>query len=119
MAEVTGAAVLSALSGSTTVSTPLGDAAVAASQTLSGGPVIGVGTQNVDALLASYSFRLPVAAPVKAPYVPAAAALVFSADAAAAGKYSIRASAPGKLPQDKPADISTGVDLMLNFSFTP
>ncbi|HSV44520.1 MAG TPA: hypothetical protein VLJ58_01910, partial [Ramlibacter sp.] len=100
-------------------STVLGDATVQATQALTGGPTIDVGAQNVDDLLGSYRFHLPVAAPVKAPFVSAATPLVFTADTAVAAKYSLRASTPGKTPQDKPLTLVTGTNASINFSFTP
>ncbi len=114
MADVTGTVSLSSVSGSTTVATPLADASVRALQPLSGGPTIELGNQPVDSVLGSYSFRLPVAAPVKAPFAPA---LTFAADAAAAGKYTIQAQSPGRAVQQQPANISGGSSVGVNFSY--
>ena len=118
MAEVTGTVVVSSVAGSSTVSTALTDATVRALQPLTGGPVLELGSQAVDSVLGSYRFRLPVAAPLKAAYV-STGPLVFSADTAAAGKYTVQAQAPGRTAQDKPADISTGTSAGANFSYGP
>ncbi|MHB8950713.1 MAG: DUF4382 domain-containing protein [Rhodoferax sp.] len=52
-----------------------------------------------DLILGRYSYALPVNAPLVAPYVAAPGALVFAADAAAAGKYSLNASLTDKADQ--------------------
>jgi hypothetical protein len=116
MADVTGTVTLSSISGTTTVVTPLTDASVRALQPLTGGPTIELDNQPVDSVLGSYSFRLPVAAPVKAPYAPL---LSFAPDAAAAGKYTVQAQAPGRATQEKPANISGGASVGVNFSYGP
>ena len=76
--EVTGASVL---------------ADVRVLQALTGGHTIEIASGPVDALTGAYAYTLPVAAPLVAPYVPAPGTLVFTADAAAAGKYSVQAVA--------------------------
>lgn len=99
-------------------STPLTDATVRASQALTGGPAIERAYQAVNAVDASYLLSLPLAAPVKAPYVVAGGPLVFGApDAAAAGKYSIQASAPGYTTQT--SDVTLTGDTTLNFVLAP
>lgn len=119
MADVTGTVTLSATSGSTTVATPLTDATARASQALTGGPTIELGQQAVDAVLGSYAFRLPVAAPVKAAYVSSTTALTFAPDAAVAGKYTIQVQSPGRATLEKPADISGGTAATVNFGYGP
>ncbi len=116
MADVTGTATVTSSSTSGTVSAVLTDATARALQALTGGPTIEVGSQHVDALLGSYRFQLPVAAPVKAPFV-AGAPLVFAPDPPAAGKYTIQMDSPGRASQAKPADISAGTGLTVNFDF--
>jgi hypothetical protein len=116
MANVTGTVSLSAISGTTTVATPLTDASVRALQPLTGGPTIELGNQPVDSVLGSYSFRLPVAAPVKAPF---AATLSFAPDPAAAGQYTIQAQSPGRANQEKPANISGGTSVGVSFNYGP
>ena len=118
MADVTGTVTLTSISGSTTVSTALTEASARALQDLTGGPTIELGNKPVDAVLGSYSFRLPVAAPVKAPYV-AGSSLTFTADGAVAGKYKIEVQSPGKATLNKPADISSGTSATVNFNYGP
>lgn len=118
MADVTGTVTLTSVSGGGTTSTAITDATVSASQALTGGPAVLIASQVVDPDLGTYRFRLPVGAPVKAAFVSSGAALSFAADAAAAGKYTIRTEAPGRATQDKPADISGG-SVNVNFSYGP
>jgi len=118
MADVTGTVTLTSVSGSSTVSSVLTDASVRALQALTGGPTIELGNQAVDSVLGTYRFRLPVAAPVKAAYA-SGAALTFAADAAVAGKYTIQTQSPGLTTQEKPADISGGAGVTVNFAFGP
>lgn len=117
MADVTGTVSVTTVSGSTTTSIALTDATARALQALTGGPTIELGHQPVDSVLGSYRFRLPVAPPVKAPYV-ASGPLVFAADSAVAGKYTIQMQSPGRATLDKPADI-TGGAATVNFSYGP
>ena len=119
MADVTGTVTLSALSGTTTVATPLTDATARALQALTGGPTIELGHQAVDAVLGSYSFRLPVGAPVKAAFVSATTPLSFLPDAPVAGKYTIQVQSPGRATQEKPASISGGTSASVNFNYGP
>ena len=78
--------------------TPLPEAAVNAQQTLSTGQALDVAWRPVDPVSAAYSLPLPLAAPIAAPYA-ANGQLIFKADAASAGVYSILASAPGYTAQ--------------------
>ena len=117
MANVTGTVSVTSVSGSSTVSTALTDATVRALQPLTGGPDIEVGHQPVDSVLGTYSFRLPSAAPMKAPFVSAGTALSFTADAAAAGKYQIEATAPGRTPQTKPATVTGSTGATVDFAY--
>lgn len=118
MADVTGTVTVSSVSGSTTVSTVLTDASARALQALTGGPTIELGNRPVDSTLGSYAFRLPVAAPVKAPFVSSGTALAFTPDTAAAGKYTIQVTAPGRTAQEKPAVITSG-SATVNFDYGP
>ncbi|MBG9388345.1 DUF4382 domain-containing protein [Caenimonas sp. DR4.4] len=118
MADVTGTVVVSTVSGSSTVSTALTDASVYASQVLTGGPTIAMGSQAVDATAATYRFHLPVAAPVKAAYT-AGGALTFAPDSAVAGKYNMQARAPGRANIDKPADIGGGSSVTVPLAYGP
>jgi hypothetical protein len=106
MAQVAGTVSATSVQGNATVTTVLTDASVRATQALTGGPTIEVAGKAVDAVLGTYALRLPVAAPVKAAY--AAGALSLAPDTAVAGKYTIEATAPGRIALDKPADISAG-----------
>ncbi|MEZ0306909.1 MAG: DUF4382 domain-containing protein, partial [Ramlibacter sp.] len=117
MADVTGTVTSTTVSGSTTTTVNVTDAIASAVQSLTGGPVIALGSQPVDATLATYRFRLPVAAPVKAAY--GATPLAFTADTAVAGKYAIQVQAPGRANQEKPADISGGSAATVNFTYGP
>ncbi len=92
------------------------DATARALQALTGGPTIEVASKPVDGLLASYQFRVPAAAPVKAAYA-AGTALTWTADTAAAGKYTIQIQAPGRAALDKPADVSASAAVTVNFGY--
>ena len=78
--------------------TPLTDAEGNAQQVLSAGQRLDVAWTMVDPSNANYSLTLPLGAPNKAPYV-ASGPLVFTVDAAAAGKYGILGSASGYTSQ--------------------
>jgi hypothetical protein len=119
MADVTGALTLATVSGTTTVSAALTDGSARALQALTGGPTVQLGAQSVDAVLGTYRFHLPVAAPVKAPYVSAATALNFAADAPVAGKFSIELASTARVTQTKAADISGGLGMIVNFNYGP
>ncbi len=119
MADVTGTVTQSSISGSTTVTTVLTEAGARALQALTGGPTIELGNQPVDSVLASYAFHLPVAAPVKAPYVSSGSTLSFAPDAAVAGQYTIQVQSPGRATQEKPASISGGASTSVNFGYGP
>jgi hypothetical protein len=105
MADVTGTVTVTSGGGTTT--TALTDATARALQPLTGGPTIELGNQNVDSVLGTYRFRLPVAAPVKAAFA-SGSALSFAADSAVAAKYTIQVQSPGLTSQEKPADITGG-----------
>jgi hypothetical protein len=118
MANVTGTVTLTSVSGGGTTTTALTDATARALQTLTGGPTIELGDQAVNSDLGTYSYRLPVGAPVKAAFVSPGSALSFAPDAAVAGKYKIQVQAPGLTTQEKPADISSG-SATVDFNFGP
>jgi len=118
MADVTGTVTLTSVSGGGTTTTALTDATARALQTLTGGPTIELGNQAVDSDLGTYSFRLPVGAPVKAAFVSSGSALTFAPDSAVAGKYTIQVQAPGLTTQDKPANIGGG-SATVDFNFGP
>jgi hypothetical protein len=72
------------------------------------GPTVEVAWGSVDASTGAFTFALPVDAPVKTAYVPNPLALVFAADAAAAGQYTIEAASNGAL-QARVIDASAAV----------
>ena len=120
MADVTGTVSVSSVSGSTTVSTVLTDAMAAATQALTGGPTIALGSQAVDGTLGTYRFHLPVAAPVRAAYTSSTTALAFAPETAAvAGKYTIQMQAAGRALLQSPANISSGASTGVNFVYGP
>jgi hypothetical protein len=106
MNPVSGSVTAASSTSSGTATAAVTDARVTALQDLSGGPAIQVASTPVDLELGTYTFKLPAAAPVKAPY--SAAGLTFAADTAVAGKYRIQAAAPGRSTLDKPADVGAG-----------
>jgi hypothetical protein len=87
-------------------------------QSLTGGPTVEVMGRFVDGATGSYSYLLPVNAPLVAPYVAAPATLVFTADTAAAGKYMLDASLNG-FPDKTPslATLTSGATITTNFTF--
>jgi len=115
MANVAGAVTTTTVSGSTTVSHILTDATASALQALTGGPTINLGSKPVDSTLGTYSFRLPVEAPVKAAYP----ATTFTADTAVKGKYTMQVESPGRATLQLPADISSGSSATVNFAYGP
>ena len=68
---------------------------VRALQPLTGGPTVEVAWAAVDALSGAFNFSLPIEAPVKTAYVANPPALAFTADSAAAGKYTLEAASAG------------------------
>ena len=98
--NTSGTALNPAVSASATVTgtAPL-ETLVRVLQPLTNGP-IEVAGRFVDGIpgrltLGGYTYPLAVNAPLVAPYVAAPGALVFAADAAAAGKYTLNASLTG------------------------
>jgi hypothetical protein len=72
------------------------DASVRALQMLSGGPVVEVAWAAADALSGAFAFALPIEAPVRTSFAAIAPfSLGFSADTAAAGRYTIEAAGAG------------------------
>ncbi|RQP22244.1 DUF4382 domain-containing protein [Piscinibacter terrae] len=90
-------------------------ATVRALQSLTGGPTVEVGWAAVDAASGDFGFSLPIEAPVKAAYVANATSLTFTADAAAAGKYTIAAASAG-VTKTQAIDASVAVPAV-NFTF--
>ena len=110
MSVVSGVATL----GPTTLAT---EATVTALQNLTGGPTIQVASTAVNADLATYSLRLPQAAPVRAPY--ATAGLAFTADTAAAGKYRVQAATAGRTAVEQAVDVAAALAATVNLAFAP
>lgn len=90
-------------------------ATVRALQPLTGGPTIESAWAPVDAVSGAFSTSLPIQAPVRTAYVASPAALAFTPDAGAAGKYTIEATSAGVV-KTLPIDVSASVP-PLSFSF--
>lgn len=87
-------------------------------QPLTSGGSVEVAGRFVDGTTGAYSYPLVVNAPLVAPYVAAPGSLVFNADTAAAGKYTLDASLSGFV--DKTATLATltsGATITTNFTF--
>lgn len=104
MNTVTGTITATTGTGTNTTTVPVDDALVRAMQNVAG-TVVQVNGQQVDQD-GLYSFRLPAAAPRRAPY--SATALNFKADADAAGKYSLRVTAEGRDQLTRAIDVGGG-----------
>lgn len=83
-------------------------AAVRALQLLTGGPTIEVAWMAVDDSSGAFSSSLPIEAPWRATFVPAASAIAFTADTAAAGLYTIEATS-GTVSQRQAIDVRNPV----------
>ena len=112
MQEITGTASVG--SGTTTLAT---DATVSVRQSV-GASTVQVAQAAVNAELATYRFSLPSAAPVRAPYV-AGGTLAFAPEAAAAGKYTLVATAPGRTSLQQAIDLATLSGTTVNLNFAP
>jgi len=87
-------------------------------QPLTLGATVEIAGRYVDGTTGSYSYPLVVNAPLVAPYVAAPGVLVFAADAAAAGNYTLGASLAGF--QDKVIPLGTltsGTTITTNLTF--
>ena len=94
------------------------DTLVRVLQPLTVGTTVEIAGRFVDGTTGAYSFPLVVNAPRVAPYVAVPAVLAFTADTAAAGKYTLRASLTGFT--DKTAVLGTlasGATITTNFTF--
>ncbi|MEP6872807.1 MAG: DUF4382 domain-containing protein [Burkholderiales bacterium] len=90
-------------------------ATVRALQSLTGGPMIESAWAPVDATTGAFTTPLPIQAPVRTAYMANPAALVFTTDAGAAGKYTIEATSAGVV-KTVPVDVNASVP-PLSFSF--
>jgi hypothetical protein len=111
---ITPPAAASAPRAVTGVVTPA-TANVRALQTLTGGPTVEVAWAPVDALSGGFAMSLPTPAPVRTVYSANPAALVFAADAGAAGSYTIEAASAGAV-KTLPITVNAAVP-PVNFSF--
>lgn len=118
MRTVTGTVTAITSTAGGTASAPLTDAVVDASQALAGGTVIELARLPVDGETAAYLLRLPAAAPLTGTYSAGAASPVLATETAAAAKYTIRASAPGRTAQTSSVDISAA-SATASFTFGP
>lgn len=94
------------------------DTLVRVLQPLAVGTTVEIAGRFVDGTTGAYSFPLVVNAPRVAPYVAVPTVLAFTADTAAAGKYTLRASLTGFA--DKSAVLGTlasGATITTNFTF--
>jgi hypothetical protein len=98
----------------TTGMTPI-DASLVAQQSLTAGGTIEVAFSAADAVLGTYSFTLPVGAPVVAPY--SAGMLTFAADGGAAGKYTIAATSGLTTKLSSVLTVTTGPNAAADFTF--
>lgn len=115
MRSVSGSVTTTRTVGGSTTTVPLTDASVAAMQTVASTKVE-IASTAVDLDLGTYTMHLPAAAPVRAPY--ATSGLRFTADAAAAGNYRLRATSPGRTAQERAIDVDTG-NVTADFGFAP
>ncbi len=90
-------------------------ATVRALQSLTGGPTIESAWAPVDATTGAFSMSLPIQPTVRTTYMLNPAALVFSTDAAAAGKYTVEATSAGVV-KTAPVNVNASVP-PLSFSF--
>ena len=71
----------------------------------------------VDGITGNYSYALVVNAPMVAPYVAAPGALVFTADALVAGKYTLKANLGLLEKTTVLTPLTAGVTVPTNFTF--
>jgi hypothetical protein len=114
MRAISGTASVSSTGTSTTVVT---DATVRATQALSSGPTVEIARLPVNATTGAWQLRVPADAPVKSAYA-AGGSLSFGADSAAAGKYRVEASAPGRTTVQQNVDVGTA-DQSITLTFAP
>ncbi|MFI4931146.1 MAG: DUF4382 domain-containing protein [Burkholderiales bacterium] len=105
------------LDGAVTTGAASIDATVSAVQGLTGGPTIMVADGPVDATTGAYAYSLAIAPPVVAPYAVLPAALMFTADTAAAGRFTVRAIAGGVTKSVGPLTLTSGAAIHTDFTF--
>lgn len=95
------------INGSSTV--PLATAALKQALAASAPTVtVEVAAQPVNATTGAYAFTVPAEAPLRAAYAASAPTVTFTADAAAAGKYTLIGKAEGRTTQTHAVDVSAG-----------
>lgn len=114
MREITGVA---SVTSSGTTSTLVTDATAAVRQAV-GPTTVQIAQAPVNADLANYRFSLPTAAPVRAPYA-ATGPLAFTTETAAAGKYTLVGTAPGRANLTQAIDFATLVGTTVDLRFAP
>lgn len=105
------------LNGNVTTPAAPVDALVRVYQPLTAGSRIELASRPVDFTLGNYSYTLAVAAPRIAPYVAAPAALAFTPDTAAAGKFVLEAESAGVVKVSPPVTLAAGATVRTAFSF--
>lgn len=94
------------------------DTFVRALQPLTVGTTVEVAARPVDGVTGAYSFALPTAAPLVAPYAAAPNPLVFTADAVAASRYVMRARLAGQADKQQALlPLAAGSVQTVNFTF--
>jgi hypothetical protein len=101
--------------GGTVVAPAPIDVSLAATQLLAGGSTIEVASTSADATLGTYSFTLPVIAPMVAPYTTGT--LTFTADGGAAGKYSVAATLGATTKTSSLLTVTAGGNVAAGFTF--
>jgi len=87
-------------------------------QPLTSGISVEVAGRFVNATSGTYVYALPVNAPLVAPYMAAPTLLAFTADTAAAGKYTLKASLSGFTDKTAAlAPLASGATVTSNFTF--
>ncbi len=103
------------LDGAVTTGAASIDATVSAVQGLTGGSTIMVADGPVDATTGGYAYVLAIAPPVVAPY--AVLTLVFKADTAVAGRFTLKAIAGGVTKSVGPLTLTSGATIHTDFTF--
>lgn len=93
------------------------DTLVRVLQALTAGPAVEVAGRFVDGTTGTYSYPLVVNAPLVAPYVAAPGSLLFVADTAAAGKYTLNASLNGVVKTMALATLTAGATITTPITF--
>jgi len=108
------------ISGTVLLNPPSSDeiAYVSSKQTFTVGPTVTVKSQAVDLLSSAYTLTLPVAAPLLGHYGTGILPIALTAQPAAAGKYSVEATAIGYQTQSVDKDISVA-DETQDFTLVP